>query len=424
MLERAQPAQAGRRGVALYVGALLGPGLLVLPGLAAGLAGPASILAWAGLLALSGLFAVVFAALGVALPGGVAGYARSGLGPAGGRVAQWCFRAGVISGAPVVCLMGAGYVAGPLELGRGGTVLIAGLLLVTALGLTSRGLHSSTTVQFLLVTVLLLGIAVAVVGALPSADAAHFTPFAPHGWASIGSAAMVLMLSFVGWEAIASLTGHFADPRRDLPRVIAVAFLITAVIYLALATVTVAALGPAAATDVPMAALFAFSLGDAGAVVAAGCAVLLTLGAVNAYLAGAVGDRRPGGAPWFLPAVAGSGALVFAGAGTGVVSVATAVTVPTAFFLVVYLVSTVAAGRILQGWARAAAVAAALGVIMVLAFSGWALVPAALLAVVAAVGRSRFGARSLARRPLPYGEARCATNRSETTLRQESGMTR
>src|ERR1044071_8045366 len=50
------------RGAALYIGALLGPGVLLLPGLAAGVAGPAAIVAWAGLLGVSALFAVVFTA--------------------------------------------------------------------------------------------------------------------------------------------------------------------------------------------------------------------------------------------------------------------------------------------------------------------------------------------------------------------------
>ena len=40
------------RGSALYVGALIGPGILLVPALAAQAAGAASIIAWAGLLAL------------------------------------------------------------------------------------------------------------------------------------------------------------------------------------------------------------------------------------------------------------------------------------------------------------------------------------------------------------------------------------
>src|SRR6202012_5432988 len=122
------------RGTALYIGALLGPGLLLLPGLAAREAGPASIVAWAGLLGVWALFAVVFAALGRAHPGanGVAGYTAAGLGPTAGRVASWCFLAGVIGGAPVVCLIGAGYVTGvtgggPLAPRPLGAVLLVGV---------------------------------------------------------------------------------------------------------------------------------------------------------------------------------------------------------------------------------------------------------------------------------------------------------
>ena len=84
------------RGAALYIGALLGPGLLLLPGLAAAEAGPASILAWLALLGLSGLFAAVFAALGRHVPsaGGVMGYVTAGLGPRAGRATGWMFLAG------------------------------------------------------------------------------------------------------------------------------------------------------------------------------------------------------------------------------------------------------------------------------------------------------------------------------------------
>ena len=63
-------------GIALYVGALLGPSLLLLPGLAARIAGPASLLAWVALLGLSGLLAWVFMVLGRTMPDvdGVVGY--------------------------------------------------------------------------------------------------------------------------------------------------------------------------------------------------------------------------------------------------------------------------------------------------------------------------------------------------------------
>src|ERR1700748_2389677 len=86
------------KGAALYIGALLGPGLLLLPGLAAAQAGPASVLAWGGLLVVSTLFALVFAGLGRAFPSadGVTGYVAAGLGDRAGQAAGWMFLAGVV----------------------------------------------------------------------------------------------------------------------------------------------------------------------------------------------------------------------------------------------------------------------------------------------------------------------------------------
>ena len=129
-------------GIALYVGALLGPSLLLLPGLAARIAGPASLVAWALLLVLSGLLARVFMVLGRTLPGaeGVVGYTRAGFGPGrlgagAARVVGWCFLAGVVLGAPVVCLIGAGYVADLVGGGPTTTVLLAAVLLAAVVAM-------------------------------------------------------------------------------------------------------------------------------------------------------------------------------------------------------------------------------------------------------------------------------------------------
>src|SRR5262249_31383420 len=103
------------RGASLSTGALPGPGLLLLPGLAAAQAGPASIVAWLALLLLSGLFAAVFSALGRHNPsaGGVIGYVTAGLGRRAGRATGWLFLAGGGGGAPLVRLTGAGDLTGP-----------------------------------------------------------------------------------------------------------------------------------------------------------------------------------------------------------------------------------------------------------------------------------------------------------------------
>lgn len=61
------------QGAALYLGAVLGTGVIALPALAAEVAGPASLLAWAVLVVLSAPLAATFAALGAR---GIGGHAQ------------------------------------------------------------------------------------------------------------------------------------------------------------------------------------------------------------------------------------------------------------------------------------------------------------------------------------------------------------
>jgi len=410
------------RGAALYIGALLGPGLLLLPGLAVTVAGPASLLAWVALLVLSALFAVVFAAFGLRFPsaGGVIGYVTAGLGSRAGLAAGWCFLAGVVAGAPVVCLIGASYVT---ELTGGGQLARAGvgaLLLLVLLALAKGGLRASAAAQLLLVGLLVGVVAVAVAGTAGSARAANWTPFAPHGWLAVAHAAAILMLSFVGWEAVAPLTTAFPDPARQLTRVVAIALAVTSALYLGLAIVTIGVLGSGGATIVPLAELLQRAIGPAGTAAAAVAAVVLTLGSVNAYISGGavmaghltrpqrVGNQRLGSeqvgseqagsadqtppAPQFLAAVAASGLLLITLYGFGVVSPAALVAIPTTLFLAVYLGSMVSAVRVLRGPARWAAVPASAAVAVMLACCGWALALPALVAV-ACFGQPRKGAQ-------------------------------
>jgi amino acid efflux transporter len=404
-----QPAAAQSlttsRGAALYIGALLGPGLLLLPGLAAAEAGPASILAWLGLLVLSGLFAAVFSTLGRRIPsaGGVMGYVAAGLGPRAGRATGWVFLAGVVGGAPIVCLIGASYVTDLTGGGQFARAVVAAALLLTVIALAAGGLRTSATAQLVLVSLLTGVVVVAVAGSATAARGANWTPFAPHGWLTVGSAAATLMFSFVGWEAVAPLTTRFADPSRQLPRAVAIALAVTTALYLGLAVATISVLGPQAATDVPLAGLLSRAVGTAGPGIAAVAAIVLTLGATNAYISGAAamagqlaqaGGGSHGSAPRrrLLAAIGAAGLLLITGYGLRLVGTAALVAVPTALFLAVYLGAMVAAVRVLRGPVRVAALPAALAVAVMLAFCGWALaVPAAI--ALAAGGRARADAR-------------------------------
>lgn len=264
------------RLTALYLGAVLGPGVLVLPALANATAGPASVLAWAGLLALSVPVATSFAALGERYRGGVAGFVGAAFGPRAARpVAWWFYLVGVPFGVLGGALVGGEYVVHAL--GRGDPVLVGVALLATGFATCYAGLRVSAGVQVLLVTVLAALLAVAIAVTAPDVAADDFRPFAPHGWWAVGQAAVLLFFAFSGWEAASNLADEFPDPRRATRRTLVV----VAVLYLGLAVTTAGG-----DSTVPLADLLERAFGPAARVVTAVAATLLTLGAVNTYLAG------------------------------------------------------------------------------------------------------------------------------------------
>ncbi len=398
-----------RSATALYVGAVLGPGVLILPALAAEAAGPASVLAWAGLLAISVPLAITFAVLGVRQPeaGGTAAYARAAFGSRAAGVTGWWFLAGVVLGAPAVAMIGGFYVAELLGAGREAAVLAAGGMIASVLGANALGIHATARLQLGLAGVLAALLLVAVMSALPESQAANWTPFAPNGWAAVGEAASLLMLSFIGWEAVSHLAGELRDPAHQLPRAIFAALAIVAVLYLGLSIATVGVLGTAKPTDVPLADLMAAGLGAPGRTVTAFLAVLLTMGAMNAYvaaaakLAGALAAEgaapaqlaRSGRALTLIAAVA---AVLLAPLAADALSVEGLVRACSAAFVSVYVMATAAGVRLLDGAARACSGVALAAVTVVLAFSGpFLLVPAAVaVAYLAAQPLRRIRSRT------------------------------
>ncbi|MFG2698563.1 APC family permease [Kitasatospora sp. NPDC048407] len=400
---------------ALYIGALLGPSLLLLPGLAARAAGPASLLVWLALLVLSGLIAVVFCALGtqVGSTGGVAGYTAAGLGERAGRAAAWCFLAGVVAGAPVVSLIGGSYAAAALGMGESAAVPAALVLLGLVLAVRLVGVRTGAKLQLVLVAALVALVLFAMLGSAPHARAANWTPFLPHGWAGVARAAPPLMFAFVGWEAAASLTTRLRDPRRQLRLVVLIAFVVTSLLCLGLGAATVAVLGPDAGGAVPLADLMRAAIGDSGRILAVGAALVLTLAATNTYLTGAAELTDALLPPTPTPSRRGSYAVVATTAltggplialvGSGVLSTDQLVAVPTALFLSVYLTCTASAIRILNGLPRLAAMVCCPAVLALVLGTGWPVLAVAAVALLAATlpGRGSISAAQDAHRNEP-----------------------
>ncbi|RDV44355.1 amino acid permease-associated protein [Leifsonia sp. ku-ls] len=275
-------------GTALYIAAVLGTGILVLPALAAAAAGPGAILAVAALALISVPLAATFAALARRHPdaGGVATFARRAFGPGAARVIGYWFFFVTPIGAPIAALMTARYVVAVIGGDAATTTVIAVALMVVPVVVTAFGVRFAASVQLVLSGALIAVLIFVLAAAAPHARPENLQPLLPHGWAGVGLAMSLYIWAFAGWEAVAGIGGEFRDPRRDIPRATALALVIVSVAYLAIQTVTVVVLGDRAASSaVPLLDLVEVATGSGGGVVVAVIAAIVVTGVFNAYLA-------------------------------------------------------------------------------------------------------------------------------------------
>ena len=169
-------------GTALYVAAVLGTGILVLPALAASVAGPGAILAVAALALISVPLAATFAALARRHPdaGGVATFARRAFGPTAARIVSYWFFFGTPIGAPIAALMTARYVVAVTGGDAVSTVLIAVALMVVPVAVTAFGVRFAASVQLVLSGALVAVLVFVLAVAVPHGDTAHLQPLLPH----------------------------------------------------------------------------------------------------------------------------------------------------------------------------------------------------------------------------------------------------
>lgn len=381
------------QGTALYVGAVLGTGVIALPALAAEVAGPASLLAWLLLVVASAPLAFTFAALGARHPdaGGVSTYARLAFGHRAAAIVGWCFYLAVPPGAAAAALFGGAYVSAALGGGTTTTAITAFVLMAVVTATNAFGVQLAGKVQLAAAALLVTFLVIAVLVAMPHADTGNLRPFAPHGWDAVPTAAALLVWSFVGWETITHLTAEFRRPRKDVPRATVAAILIIGLLYLSVAFAIVAVLGPLAAeTEAPLGELMAVGLGGNTRVLAAIAALLLTFGAMNAYYAGAAklgaALGRDGALPAWLSRGSQAGEVPRRSLGVNALLsfLALSIVVATGFgakplvllttgsFVTVYAVGIFAALRLLpKGSAgRATAYAACVVVLALLAVTG------------------------------------------------------
>jgi len=383
--------------VALYTGAVLGSGILILPGLAAELSGPASLIAWGLMAILVVPMALTMGLLSAKYPdaGGVSFFVTKAFNPQIGSLIGWFFLLSVVVGAPVLALTGAGYVCAAVGLGDIFRLLIAIAILSAGILLNYIGMKMTSQVQVAVVLTTIIVIIVTIIGSFTAIEPSNFTPFMPYGWESVGHASAVLFWCFIGWEAISHISGEFLDPQRDAIRGTLIAAAIISILYFLTAFVVVGthSYGPAL-SDVSLIHIIKTSFGSSGATVAGVAALFICMAPAIAYIGAAsrlaCSLASNGFAPHFLArrsekyhtpfggllVLSGCFAILLLVFSTRIVSLSTLIQIPSGTFIITYI-GGCAAGIVLLKNSRFGVIISIISLILtssIFLFVGWAVV--------------------------------------------------
>lgn len=278
--------------VMMGLGSIIGTGVFVSIGIAAGVTGPSVVLAIAiaGLLAMCNALSSAQLAASHPTSGGTYEYGYVYLSPTLGFSAGWMFLCAKSASAATAALGLAGYTLANLGITNASWRIALALAAVLTLGLiVLGGMRRSNLTNIIIVSLTLAGLAYFMLSGIPHAiehGPANLRPFfSPSGHAAprLLEASALMFVAFTGYGRIATLGEEVTNPRRTIPLAILVTLGVSMLIYLGVGLIAVASAGTAVmgTTGVALAAPLA--------VVAAGfdtpsVAIVISIGAITAML--------------------------------------------------------------------------------------------------------------------------------------------
>jgi amino acid transporter/nucleotide-binding universal stress UspA family protein len=249
------------------IGGMIGAGIFVLTGIAAGVAGPALILAFALNGIITSFTAMSYAELGSAYPeaGGSYRWVKEGLGGAQGYLSGWMSWSAAASAGALYAL-GFGRFASELwligNLPTFGlsvsqmtlifmTLIIVTFTFINYLGASETG-SIGNVVTLAKIVILALFVLFGIVVMLRSGGwQGRFTSdFMPNGFVAVFAAMGVTFVAFEGYEIIVQSGEEVINPKRNIPRAIFISIAVAVTIYLLVSIVVIGATNPPAGMEV------------------------------------------------------------------------------------------------------------------------------------------------------------------------------
>lgn len=294
--------------VGIGLGAIIGAGIFVVTGIAAGMAGPAILISFAiaGFVATAN--ALSSAALAAVYPqsGGTYEYGYQLLSPWLGFAAGWMFLASKIAAAGTVALGLGGYLTILWPAAQPRLLAVAAIVVFTILNY--RGVQKSSRANLIVVAVSITALVLFVVVGAMHVRIDRLSPFFAGGWRGVFEAAGILFFAYTGYARIATLGEEVHEPAKTIPRAILITIATSLLLYAAVAFVAITTAGaPALAGSIAPLALAASGFGRGWQSVVAAGAVAAMLGVILSQLLGlsrmAFAMARRGDLPATLAAI-------------------------------------------------------------------------------------------------------------------------
>lgn len=212
------------------LGTMIGAGLFVLSGPAAGQSGPAVTLSFiiAGLICLP--VAMIVAELATAMPqaGGSYHLVTNTIGPFAGTVVGLANWLGLMFAGGFYLIGFAQYLAEFVEVAPWIVVAAVGALFTL---LNILGAHYTGKVQLTIVLMLLLILGYYIVSGWPHMDTELHSPYLSEGFGDVFRTVGLIIVSFTGFEKISTTAGEIKKPSRNLPIAIIGSVIIATLLY-------------------------------------------------------------------------------------------------------------------------------------------------------------------------------------------------
>ncbi len=221
---------------------IIGAGIFVVSGVAAGLAGPSVILSFliAGLIAMMTALSSAELASFITETGASYAFTKRAFGKFLGFLVGWFKYFDYVAGAAAVSV---GFAAYLTELfGFSGTlplILAATGLPIFFTILNLIGVRESTYATSIMVIIKIFALVlIAMIGGYfltQYFDLGHFVPFFPNGINGTFNGAAIIFFAFLGFNTVAMMSEETKNPERTIPKALMLAFAVTFVFYMIIA---------------------------------------------------------------------------------------------------------------------------------------------------------------------------------------------